>query len=79
MENLTHILIPKEKYHSQTEKAVCFRINNKFVWLPKSQMRDFQLISDNYDFWMPMWIIEQNKLEAFIDSSWMPSLFEMEK
>lgn len=77
MQNPTHLVIPKLYFLKETEKAYCFQFDGPGAYanLPKSRIRDFQLIGENYDFWIEEWLIETNGLEMFIDTSYAPSLF----
>ena len=75
MQNPTHLRIPRELKQGESEKAYCFNIDGQKVWLPKSQIRDFEEINECFDFWMPEWLVVQNKIEHFIDTSFMPTLF----
>ncbi len=76
MNNPTHLAIPSNFFVKETDKAYCFKLDDgRFIPLPKSKIRDFQQINDYYDFWIDGWLIEQNNIEEFIDTSYAPSLF----
>lgn len=84
MKNPTHIAIPHAYFWKETDKAYCFRLESepqgnepryRFINLPKSRIRDFDIINGICDFWIEEWLIADNKIEEFIDTSYMPSLF----
>lgn len=75
MENPTKITIPKNSYRKETDLAYCFEIEGQSVWIPKSQIRDYEENSDEISFWCPKWLIVNKDLQEFVDTSYMPSLF----
>ncbi len=75
MQNPTLLKIPKELFRGQSDLAYCFEVGTGKIWLPKSQLRDFELIGEVFEMWAPEWLIGKNNLELFIDTSYMPSLF----
>lgn len=66
----------------ETDAAYGFTVNGEMVWIPKSQIKDFEyddVIKADYPcmrFWCPDWLIEAKSLEIFVDTSYEPSLFE---
>lgn len=72
------LMIPAENLEKETEKAYGFRFNEQMVWLPKSQITEFERTpnADKVSFWLPMWLITEKALEIFIDTSYAPSLFD---
>jgi hypothetical protein len=81
MQNPTHLSIPHVFFFKETDGAYCFKIEDdddfRFVNLPKSRIRDYQIIDGKCDFWIESWLIEKNEIELFKDTSFAPSLFEM--
>lgn len=77
-------------FMAQTEKAYGFRVNGQMIWIPKSQIEDFEYRADfnannpNPDgradnfisFSCPEWLIEEKALEYFVDTSHEPTLFD---
>jgi len=53
------------KSYVETDKAHGIKINGQMVWLPKSQLTDFELTSDGVCFRMPQWLVEKKSLEIF--------------
>ena len=50
-----------DKVEHETEKAVAIKDGNKFIWLPKSQIR---VIDENHIV-MPTWLMRKNNLEFY--------------
>ena len=71
-----HLKIPINYLEAETEKAFGFRLADGKVWLPKSLVKDWTTDGANVSFWMPNWLVEKNKLECFLDTSYAPSLFD---
>ena len=71
------LTIPLEEGESvrTTEKAFGLKINGQMVWLPSSQLTDVENSKSEFSCWCPLWLIEKNGLEIFIDTSYEPSLF----
>jgi hypothetical protein len=74
MENPTKIRIPNYNYYEQTEKAYCLMFGTEKVWLPKSQIRDWEMVGEDYVFWIAGWLIPSKKLEKYVDTSHEPML-----
>lgn len=68
--------IPFDQWETESPKAYGFRINGQLIWLPKSQVKDWERDEMRITFWLPTWLIEKNSLEVFLDTSDEPSLFE---
>lgn len=83
MQNPTHLAIPHAYFWKETDKAYCFRLETekpdepryRFINLPKSRIRDYQIINGICDFWIEEWLIGENNIQEFIDTSYMLSLF----
>ena len=48
----------------------------KYAWFPKSQIKDFSSDAESVTFWCPEWLIEEKQVEAFVDTSHEPGLFD---
>lgn len=60
---------------AETDMAYGIRIDNKTVWLPKSQIQEWEVLNGNVSFWIPEWLIADKGLDIFVDTSYEPSLF----
>ena len=64
MQNPTHLVIPEANLSQETEKAYCFKLSDgqhfRYVNLPKSRIRDYQIIDGKCDFWIEEWLIAAN-------------------
>lgn len=49
---------------------------NPMTWIPKSRSSDFCESEGFVTFWMEDWLVIEKALEDFIDTSYLPSLFE---
>ena len=65
--------IPTYYLTDESPKAYCFSLADGKVWLPKSQIQDWQVDKANCSFWIPTWLVERNGLEHFIDTSYAPT------
>lgn len=75
-EREVHLKIPINYLDGESGKAYGFKLADGKVWLPKSQLKDWEADKSNVSFWIPKWLVEKNKLDHFIDTSYAPSLFE---
>jgi hypothetical protein len=81
---LKMLVIPLETESRGTEAmretAAAYGIWNQdtagYVWFPKSQVQEFVSSGDAVSFWCPEWLIEAKGVEAYIDTSYEPGLFE---
>lgn len=64
------------KTPSETALAHGIAINRVVVWLPKSQIEDWEIKDGSASFYAPEWLITNKGLDMFIDTSHEPSLFE---
>lgn len=72
---LHQIALPAAKV-SETDKAYGVDHENGKIWLPKSQIKDFQRSKTGIKFWCPEWLVIEKGLEMYIDTSHEPTLFE---
>lgn len=62
----------------ETDKAFAVHLDqvNSMQWFPKSQIEDLEILPDKVSFWCPDWLIHEKLIEAFVDTSYEPSLFD---
>lgn len=69
----------------ETAKAYGFslRPSAKMVWIPKSLIKDFTTVGDDFgytfEFWIPEWICREKEIEKYKSTAYEPTLFEMQE
>lgn len=73
------IKMPRAYLERESEKAYGFRIEEReeLVWIPLSQIEDWEDGFDSYTFWVPVWLMKEKELDYFQDTSHEPSLFDL--
>jgi hypothetical protein len=72
---MIRLSIPVNHLEKESEKAYGFNFEGAMVWLPKSQIKDFENKESNVVFWLPGWLVTEKSLETFINNDHEPTLF----
>ena len=71
------IAVADEKEVRETEKAWGIPTDEEMIWLPKSRTQELQDNGEFVQLWCESWLVIEKGLDAYIDSSYEPTLFEM--
>lgn len=69
---------PGGKAVRESDAAYGFKVNGEWVWLPKSQIKQYEFENNVIECWCPRWLVEKKGLEIFVDTSHEPGLFDEE-
>jgi len=64
-------------YSRSSEKAECWKIDDKIVWIPRSQIKERKQENKKVIMVLPFWLVREKGLEDYIDTSDAPTLFDM--